>query len=90
MQINELIKSEKHRQHVLRFVNDDLFKDIVLAFVMHSPNGTDTNADSISVAHGKSLGTKYVFEQLEQVAKTPPTTTTTTRREGARRDPDLA
>jgi len=76
----------------------DFVKGIVLskeflrlkdAFVSHTPGGEkeSLNGDTaaIQVAHGKVLGTRYVFNQLETIARQQPPA----KRDFVRKDRDL-
>lgn len=65
------------------------FDRLRVAFVSHSPKGTDTEPTSIEVAHGQYLGTRYVFNTIEDIVTKPPTQTRPKRESGGR-DPDLA
>lgn len=63
------------------------------AFVSHSPSAKDTaekpiTEDSACSAHGQYLGTRYVFNKIEELAKQPTQTPKPPRVTG-RQDPDL-
>jgi hypothetical protein len=65
------------------------FSKLRIAFVSHSPKGDDKSENSVSVAYGENLGTRYVFNKIEELALKPQTQTQTTPRRMGGQDPDL-
>lgn len=76
------------RNYVAQFVNDPRFLLIKDAFVAHTPGG-ESNEHASRIAHGKFLGTRYVFNELENIARTKPKTEEPKKRPGMGKDPDL-
>lgn len=83
--------SDAHLNAIRAFVNGKLYLEIKDAFISHtpegSPDGQRTGEDSKNL--GKLLGTRYVFNQLEKLART--SNEKTRKREGNTSgvDPDL-
>jgi hypothetical protein len=61
-------------EYIRRFVADPRFLKIKDAFVAHAPTGesqaTQTKTESpLVLAHGKQLGTTYVFNEFEAISR---------------------
>lgn len=95
MNIRELVQNNKE---ALRYLNDffrhPLFLVVKDAFVAHTPGGEGRNGVSdkttIEVAHGKNLGTRYVFNEIEEIAVNPPVEKSRQAKQHGGKDPDLA
>lgn len=68
----EQIQRDPDAMKALRsFFTDPKFKDIRIAFTNHSPKGDTTTETGASVSHGQNLGTRYVFNKIEEIVTTP-------------------
>lgn len=81
MTIADLVNDKGFKDYILEFFKDPRFIHVKDAFVSHVPeNGTE--------AHGKYLGTRFVFNELERIAKELPKIDKP-KSEVVRKDPDL-
>lgn len=92
MTIDQLKHDKAAMEAIRSFFTHPKFNDIRIAFTNHSPSGDDKLESSIAVHHGKNLGTRYVFNKLEEMVKTPAEPSQPVRRNtgGNIPDPDLA
>lgn len=88
MNVESLSDEESLVKFIKSFVEDKRFLEVKDAFVAHSPSGNDTEG-GIAIAHGKNLGTRYVFNEMEKIAKTPPKKPTIQNTGAKGKDPDL-
>jgi hypothetical protein len=90
MNLDELSGDRGAIEAMRNFFQHPAFATIRIAFTNHSPKGDDHCSTSIEVAHGQNLGTRYVFNKIEELVKKGPTQPrqTPTRTPGP--DPDLA
>lgn len=89
MNVEQLNSDDALVKYIKGIVEDKRYLELKDAFVAHSPSGNDTEG-GIAVAHGKNLGTRYVFNEMEKIAKTPPPVKSTTNTGAKGKDPDLA
>lgn len=68
MDIKFLQNDAKSTDLIRQFVRNPSFLIIKDAFVAHTPGGDDCSDSSIHVAHGKNLGTRFVFNEMERIA----------------------
>lgn len=89
MNFQELAQDNKSIvDYVRAFVTDKRFLSVKDSFVSHSPAGKESEHTAL-IAHGQVLGTRYVFNEMEKIAR--PTPEKENRRGGSTgRDPDLA
>lgn len=88
METFELIIDPKTRKCIADFVNSPHFLKIKDAFVSHTPKGKDSEC-SVAVAYGKSEGTVYVFNRLEELSREKPVAEKPPNKVGPGKDPDL-
>lgn len=89
MTIQQLINSDKNaREALTRFYRDPAFDKIRIAFSCHSPAGDANEETNTAVHHGKNLGTRYVFNTIEELVTKPEQPQSAPRRQGGP-DPDL-
>lgn len=86
MKLNELGSSESIRKCIANFVGDPNFETIVKAFVTNPPSIKEHGVD---LAHGKLLGTIFVFNELESIVKAQPKKEKIIKQEYGEKDPDL-
>lgn len=82
MTLQEITNTKTLKEYVAKFVNDPRFLLVKDAFVAHTP---ETGVEPF----GKSLGTRYVFNELERIATSTPVEPKT-KGTGTTQDPDLA
>lgn len=87
MEIHELQNNPDALKVIQAFVNNPVFIYIKDAFVSHTPEGEKGNAISIETHHGMNIGTKFVFNRLQEIAKKQPPRDRKVRPAG--QDPDL-
>lgn len=95
MNVSELKDDPEMREYIRSICKHKLFLQLKDAFVAHTPAGereavASQSEDPIVLAHGKNLGTRFVFNELEKVsnqAKQPDKKKPKTTSEP---DPDLA
>lgn len=87
MEIHEIPNNADALKAVQAFVNSPAFIYIKDAFVSHTPEGDKGNQISIETHHGMNIGTKFVFNKLQEIAKKQPPREP--RRRPAGQDPDL-
>jgi hypothetical protein len=93
MNTRELGKDKKIAQAIEAFVGSPFFLVIKDAFVSHTPAGEgeavkSSTSDPLLVAHGKNLGTRFVFNELENIVAQAKAPKQQARPTGP--DPDLA
>lgn len=96
MNIHELVKDDQSvRQYLLDFFKHPHFLKVKDAFVCHTPSGESESMssgteDPLVLAHGKLLGTRFVFNTIETISRTKPEDKKTPReRTKGSTDPDL-
>lgn len=89
MNIDEVKKSVPHCQHIREFVTNPLFLEIKDAFVSHTPEALREGEDGDSKMFGKLIGTRYVLNTFENIARVTPPPKQSVRSQSGRRDPDL-
>ena len=73
MSADEIINNKDVHKLVCEIVRSPYFLALKDAFCAHSPAGEDkTREDAIATAHGKNLGTRFVFNTMEKLSKQPP------------------
>ena len=73
MNSTDIIHHKDVHKYVCDIANNPLFLRLKDAFLAHSPGGEDkSREDAVAVAHGKLLGTRFVFNEIERLARTPP------------------
>jgi hypothetical protein len=95
MNINEIGDNKDVWKYLNDFVRHPLFLTVKDSFVAHTPGGEAKNdrpgdPTSIEVAHGKFLGTRFVFNEMERITKAPPVDRTRKPQQVHGKDPDLA
>jgi len=93
MNVEQISAHPELVEYIRKFVQDPRFMDVKDAFVAHSPERADTET-TVSILFGKGLGTRYVFNSMEEISRTPPPTPTskdkTPGKKPSGQDPDLA
>lgn len=92
MTIDNAIKDQQVRDCITQLFRHPGFAKLRVAFTSHSPtpkNG-EQNETSVAVAHGQNLGTRYVFNKIEELAQTPETPIQKPKRAAGGQDPDLS
>ena len=70
MNIDELIAEDPSIAiYIEKFVGHPLFLAVKDAFVSHAPIGNDNEESSLACNHGKYLGTRHVFNRLEEISR---------------------
>lgn len=90
MNLTQAVKDPEVRDLIQIMYRHKGFDRLRIAFTSHSPNGDDKIEVSTAVAHGQNLGTRYVFNKIEEYATQPPTQTNKPKRESGGKDPDLS
>jgi hypothetical protein len=71
MNVEELKADEALVKAIKKFVSTPDFLEIKDAFVSHTPEAA-ANETNVSFNFGKLIGTRYVFNEFERIAKTTP------------------
>lgn len=72
MNIDDLCKANPSiKTYIEKFVKNPLYLELKDAFVSHTPTGTETEPSSLKLNHGKYLGTRHVFNKMEDISRQP-------------------
>lgn len=95
MNPNEISEDKSLTKYISDFVNSPLFLVVKDAFTNHTPEGkkeavASSTEHPLLVAHGQLLGTRYVFNQMEQIRDIGRKQPQKQHKPSTGKDPDLA
>lgn len=86
MNVEEIMQDATLVEFIRKFVLNPNFPAVKDAFIAHTPEKADSDT-TVGILFGKGVGTRYVFNKMEEIAKTKPTAAKQQR--GTGKDPDL-
>jgi hypothetical protein len=90
MDLKDLSQNPELWKALEAFYKTPAFVLIKDAFTSHTPDGETTNETSITIAHGKNLGTRYVFNKIEEIVRSGPPREDRKPRVKGMPDPDMS